>query len=233
MRQGSLIVDLAASAGGNSEYTKPDEEVRQSGVLILGPTNLPAALPGQASQLFSHNVTRFMLQFSYLLQDLFAKVRSFAFVADIGETTALFREHGIDRAVELAYGGAVINVYANSNYGHAFWKFRERFLDSVTSKTTVLVIGDGRNNYNPAHAPCLADVRRLVPNNLRPGGYLVLHDYYGWYDAQKKSASPVRAVIEQLIAEGQLEHILIDTGYMSFVIFRKPDPKSAATLAAL
>ena len=63
MRQGSLIVDLAASAGGNCEYTKPDEEVRQNGVLILGPTNLPAALPGQASQLFSHNVTRFMLQF--------------------------------------------------------------------------------------------------------------------------------------------------------------------------
>ena len=76
-------------------------------------------------------------------------------------------------------------------------------------------------------------MRRLVPKNLRPGGYLVLHDYYGWYDRQKKSASPVRAVIEQLIAEGQLEHILIDTGYMSFVIFRKPDPKSAATLAAL
>ena len=92
-----------------------------------------------------------------------------------------------------------------------------------------LIFIDGDHTYEG----CLADVRRLVPNNLRPGGYLVLHDYYGWYDAQKKSASPVRAVIEQLIAEGQLEHILIDTGYMSFVIFRKPDPKSAATLAAL
>ncbi|MBV8195576.1 MAG: Re/Si-specific NAD(P)(+) transhydrogenase subunit alpha [Candidatus Dormibacteraeota bacterium] len=63
MRHGSVIVDLAASAGGNCEYTKPDEEVRHDGVLILGPTNLPAAIPGQASQLFSHNVTRFMLQF--------------------------------------------------------------------------------------------------------------------------------------------------------------------------
>ncbi|MFN2581682.1 MAG: Re/Si-specific NAD(P)(+) transhydrogenase subunit alpha [Candidatus Dormibacteria bacterium] len=63
MRFGSVIIDLAASAGGNCEYTKPDEEVRHNGVLILGPTNLPAAIPGQASQLYSHNVTRFMLQF--------------------------------------------------------------------------------------------------------------------------------------------------------------------------
>src|SRR5205809_1145361 len=90
-----------------------------------------------------------------------------------------------------------------------------------------LIFIDGDHTYEG----CLADVRRLVPNNLRPGGYLVLHDYYGWYDASRKSASPVRAVIEQLIAEGQLEHILIDTGYMSFVIFRRPDPKAEQSLA--
>jgi NAD(P) transhydrogenase subunit alpha len=63
MRHGSVVVDLAASAGGNCEYTRPDEDVEQHGVTILGPTNLPAAIPGQASQLYSHNVTRFMLQF--------------------------------------------------------------------------------------------------------------------------------------------------------------------------
>jgi NAD(P) transhydrogenase subunit alpha len=62
MRPGSLIVDLAAAAGGNCELTKPDEEVDANGVCVLGPTNLPAAVPGQASQLYSHNVTRFLLQ---------------------------------------------------------------------------------------------------------------------------------------------------------------------------
>lgn len=61
MRHGSVIVDLAAPGGGNSELTKSDEEiVTEGGVLILGPTNLPAALPGQASQLYSNNVTRFL-----------------------------------------------------------------------------------------------------------------------------------------------------------------------------
>jgi NAD(P) transhydrogenase subunit alpha len=62
MRQGSVIVDLAAPAGGNCEYTRADQEVREHGILVLGPTNLPAALPGQASQLYSQNVTRFLMQ---------------------------------------------------------------------------------------------------------------------------------------------------------------------------
>jgi uncharacterized protein with von Willebrand factor type A (vWA) domain len=106
------------------------------------------------------HVSRFMLQLTYLVQDLFSKVRSFVFVADIGETTGLFREHELHRAVELAYGGAIINVYANSNYGRAFWQFTQQSLDAVTSRTTVIVIGDGRNNYNPSHAACLGDVRR-------------------------------------------------------------------------
>ena len=62
MRTGSVIVDLAAPGGGNCELTRPDEEVESGGVLILGPTNLPAAIPGQASQLYSHNATRFLSQ---------------------------------------------------------------------------------------------------------------------------------------------------------------------------
>lgn len=63
MRAGAVIVDLAAPSGGNCELTKPDEEVHAGDVVVLGPTNLAAAIPGQASQLYSHNVTRFVLQF--------------------------------------------------------------------------------------------------------------------------------------------------------------------------
>ncbi len=62
MHNGSVIIDLAAPGGGNCELTRPDEEVTDHGVLILGPTNLPASIPGQASQLYSHNATRFVNQ---------------------------------------------------------------------------------------------------------------------------------------------------------------------------
>jgi proton-translocating NAD(P)+ transhydrogenase subunit alpha len=57
MRPGSVIVDLAAEAGGNAEVTKPDEIVERDGVTIVGLTNLPSAMPFHASQLYARNVS--------------------------------------------------------------------------------------------------------------------------------------------------------------------------------
>jgi H+-translocating NAD(P) transhydrogenase subunit alpha len=60
MRPGSVVVDLAASTGGNCEMTRPGETVDHNGVLILGPLNLPATVPAHASQLYSRNLTTFL-----------------------------------------------------------------------------------------------------------------------------------------------------------------------------
>jgi len=61
MRPGSLIVDLAAERGGNCELTKAGEDVvTAGGVIILGPENLAAALPVDASQMYSRNLTSFL-----------------------------------------------------------------------------------------------------------------------------------------------------------------------------
>jgi NAD(P) transhydrogenase subunit alpha len=57
MRPGSVIVDLAAEAGGNCELTEPGEEVVREGVTIVGFTNLASSMPAHASQLYSRNVT--------------------------------------------------------------------------------------------------------------------------------------------------------------------------------
>jgi len=57
MKPGSVIVDLAAEAGGNSALTKPNETiVSPNGVTIIGTTNLPSTMPYNASQLYSRNV---------------------------------------------------------------------------------------------------------------------------------------------------------------------------------
>ena len=56
MRPGSVIVDLAAEAGGNCELTEPGEEVVREGVVIVGLTDLPSTMPAHASQLYSKNV---------------------------------------------------------------------------------------------------------------------------------------------------------------------------------
>ena len=61
MQPGAVIVDLAAERGGNCALTKADERVVADGVTILGPTNLPGDVPQHASQMFSANVTAFLL----------------------------------------------------------------------------------------------------------------------------------------------------------------------------
>jgi len=106
------------------------------------------------------NVSRVMLQFVYTLQELYARVRSFVFVSDIGEVTHLFRKTDVSTAVDLATAGRVINLAANSNYGHALKLFHSTWLGSVTRRTTVIVIGDGRSNYNPPNAWVLGDLKR-------------------------------------------------------------------------
>jgi NAD(P) transhydrogenase subunit alpha len=61
MRPGSVIVDLAAEMGGNCELTRPDEEIVEHGVTIIGHTNLPSTMAFHASQMFSRNVENFVL----------------------------------------------------------------------------------------------------------------------------------------------------------------------------
>jgi proton-translocating NAD(P)+ transhydrogenase subunit alpha len=61
MPPGSVVVDLAAERGGNCELTRPDEIVVHKDVTIVGPSNPPALVPYHASQMYSKNITTFLL----------------------------------------------------------------------------------------------------------------------------------------------------------------------------
>ncbi|MDN5214297.1 Re/Si-specific NAD(P)(+) transhydrogenase subunit alpha [Fulvivirgaceae bacterium BMA12] len=63
MKPGAVIVDLAASTGGNCALTKNDETVNQNGVTIIGDSNLSASMPMHASQLFSKNIQNYFKLF--------------------------------------------------------------------------------------------------------------------------------------------------------------------------
>jgi uncharacterized protein with von Willebrand factor type A (vWA) domain len=106
------------------------------------------------------NASRFMLQFVYSIQDLYAKVRSFVFVSDLGEVTKVFEENELQRAVETALKGDIIDVFSHSNFGRAFEIFYQNYFSAVTSKTTVLIIGDGRNNYNRPNEWVLREIQQ-------------------------------------------------------------------------
>ncbi|KAK4235901.1 NAD(P) transhydrogenase beta subunit-domain-containing protein [Achaetomium macrosporum] len=61
MKPGSVIVDLAAEAGGNCEKTEPGKMITYKDVKIIGYTDLPSRLPTQSSTLYSNNITKFLL----------------------------------------------------------------------------------------------------------------------------------------------------------------------------
>lgn len=65
---------------------------------------------------------------------------------------------------------------------------------------------------------CMNDVLRFVPM-IRTGGYFILHDFFGWHGPNGENGSPIAQVCE--VVKKDFEHILIDTSYMSFMIFRK------------
>jgi uncharacterized protein with von Willebrand factor type A (vWA) domain len=107
------------------------------------------------------HVTRLMLLFLYTLQTLFHRVRTFVFVSDLAEVTDLLRaEKDPARAADLATAGRVVSLAANSSYGRALATFQGRHLGLVTRRTTVLLLGDGRNNFNPPNAWALDEIRR-------------------------------------------------------------------------
>ena len=110
--------------------------------------------------------SRLLLQFVYTLQELYARVRSFVFVSDVGEITRHLKGANVSEAVDLDLAAQVINLSANSNYGHALSTFVRQFGASVTRRTTVLVLGDGRGNYNPPQAWALDDLRRKAKRVL-------------------------------------------------------------------
>jgi uncharacterized protein with von Willebrand factor type A (vWA) domain len=103
--------------------------------------------------------SRFMLELVYAAQELFPRTRSFVFVSELGETTSLFEDERRDRALAAAYGGGVVPVTDNSNYGRVLRAFEDRYLASVDHRSTVVVLGDGRTNYHDASEGLLERIR--------------------------------------------------------------------------
>jgi uncharacterized protein with von Willebrand factor type A (vWA) domain len=105
------------------------------------------------------SVARFLLELTYAAQELFERTRSFVFVSELGETTRLFEEEAIETALSRAYAGGVVPVTHNSNYGRMLHAFEERVLGDIDRRTTVVILGDGRTNYQDPAADVLDAIR--------------------------------------------------------------------------
>jgi hypothetical protein len=105
---------------------------------------------------------RFTLMLVYAIQGQFSKVRSFVFIDGIDEVTDYFKGvEDIQEAIHRVNTEAdVVWVDGHSDYGHAFEVFWERYGKDVGPKTTVLLLGDARNNYHASQAWVVQEVRK-------------------------------------------------------------------------
>ncbi len=100
--------------------------------------------------------SRFLLLFLYSLQDVLPRVRSFAFSNRLGEISDLFATHPPEKAIEIAqhsFGGA-------TDYGNSLQDFVNLAFDDVRSGSTIIILGDARNNYGAARLDLLQKLYR-------------------------------------------------------------------------
>lgn len=120
---------------------------------------------------------RFTLQFVYAMSSQFSRVRSWVFIDGIDEVTSYFEEaDDLGDAVHRVNTEAdVIWVDGHSDYGHAFEVFHMEHEREVTKKTTVIFLGDARNNYHASQSWVLDDLRKRARRvywlNPEPKGY--------------------------------------------------------------
>ena len=136
---------------------------------------------------------RFTLQFVYAMQSEFSKVRSWVFIDGVDEVTRFFDEADeIGEAIHRVNTEAdVVWVDGHSDYGHAFETWHDRHIREVTKKSSVILLGDARNNYHASQAWTLGEIRkrarRLYWLDPEPRGYWdtgdsIISDYAPYCD---------------------------------------------------
>ena len=94
--------------------------------------------------------SQFTLQLVYALRQQFSKVRVFAFVDTVDEVTDFFDGPDLDFTAaihDMVADARLITRDGHSDYGHAFQGFADEYLDALTRRGALLILGDGRNNY--------------------------------------------------------------------------------------
>lgn len=115
------------------------------------------------------NYSRFLLMFLYSIAELLPKVRSFAFSSDLGEVTRLFQQNNLEDAM-----AKTMRDYGNgsTDYGQMLQDFKSHCLKDVNQKTTVIILGDSRNNYGDPKAEILREIydkaQRVIWLNPEP-----------------------------------------------------------------
>ena len=133
---------------------------------------------------------RFTLQLVYAMSSQFSRVRSFAFIDGIDEVTNIFERSDdvVDAMRRINSESDVVWVDGHSDYGHAFEQFHNTYGTQISRKSSVLILGDARNNYHATQAWVIKDLQRRARHvywlNPEPRSYWNSGDSVMWEYAQ-------------------------------------------------
>ena len=152
------------------------------------------------------NASRFMLQLVWSLQECFSRVRSYVFVSEIAEVTQAFNAYPVDKAIEWALRSSPVDYHCRSDFGYAFSRFCRTELESLDRKTTILILGDARNNYNDPQAWALRHMRERVKGII----WLNPEGQWGWGigDSVMPLYAPHCHVVSECRTIGQLAQVV-------------------------
>ena len=119
----------------------------------------------------------FTLMLSYALREQFTKVRAFAFIDTCDEVTRFFTPGGdvADALARMSSDAKLVWFDGHSDYGNSIEKFAENYPDAVGPRTSLLILGDARNNYRATGAQTLKQLvqrsRHAYWLNPEPAAY--------------------------------------------------------------
>ena len=100
----------------------------------------------------------------------------YVFVSEIAEVTQAFNTYPVDTAIDWALKSSSVDYHCRSDFGYAFSRFVKTELETLDRKTTVLILGDARNNYNDPQAWAIRQIRERVKGVI----WLNPEGQWGW-----------------------------------------------------
>ena len=136
---------------------------------------------------------RFTLMLVYAISGQFSKVRAFVFIDGIDEVTSYFE--GVEDVTEAVHRvnteADVVWVDGHSDYGHAFEVFHNKWGKDIGPKTTVIILGDARNNYHASQSWVVKEMQHRArhvywlnpePKSYWDTGDSIVGDYAAYTD---------------------------------------------------
>lgn len=150
---------------------------------------------------------RFLLMFLYGLNKAIARIRTFVLCSNLIEVTAVFDVYPVEAAIEkIRMGEGLPILMGRTDYDQSFRDFRANYLDSVSRRTTVLILGDARNNYAEAQTGILKMIyersKRLIWLNPETPSF------WGTGDSEMNKYRPFCSIVKECNTLHHLEGVV-------------------------